>query len=105
MSTPKKDAPAQGSKKEELFVIDFGDKITCTLRRPSRKIVAEALGIMVPMTEGGKPDIIGAGEWILATCWVEGDDRIKDPEGEYVITAAMKAFSLVKLKSAELKKK
>lgn len=75
---------------------------TATLRKPSRKILGQAMGMMVPV--GGQvPDITAAGEWILVNCWVDGDSAIKEDE-DLLLAASMAVMEIIELKVATIKK-
>jgi uncharacterized ubiquitin-like protein YukD len=63
----------------------------------NRNILAFALGKI------SNKDKIGAGEYILANCWVAGDDRLKN-DGKASISAAIEALESVELLDASSKK-
>lgn len=90
------------TKKQELFQITLEGGEKCILRKPNRKVLGEVLSLLSPIG-GQRPDILSAGEWILKTCWEDGDERIKS-EDDLLIAASLKAVELVEIKEAELKK-
>lgn len=79
-----------------------GKTYSCKLSKPSLAVMKHAFTMITP-SEGQKPDIIGAGEKIIASCWIEGDAEIKsDPE--LYIAACIQAVGLVKVREATLAK-
>lgn len=88
------------NQQDETFTIMVEDK-QCVLTKPSRKIIGQALQMVMPGIGSG--DVLQAGEWIINTCWISGDTEIKN-EDDYLIPACMKALELIKFKEATLKK-
>lgn len=76
----------------------------CKLSQPDLGVMKHAYSIMLPMN-GDKGDIIGAGEKILASCWIEGDEEIRTGSDPMVrIAAAMRAATLIKSREATIAK-
>ena len=87
-------------KKKAVYEIEVEGK-KCQLSEISRSTLEVALGLIMQTT--GQPQYIRAGEVILLNCWVSGDDEIKNDES-LLIAASMKAYELIELKEATLKK-
>jgi hypothetical protein len=97
-------AESKNAKKvEETFTLEIEGGLVAKIRKPSRKIVGQALGMVIPMGHGDKPDPLTAGEWVLRTCWIDGDKSILEDE-DNLIAASLKCLDLIKLKEAALKK-
>lgn len=77
------------------------ESLICYLKKPDRATMEVALGLTMSMTKA--PEYIKAGEIIINSCWISGDEEIRTDE-DNLIAAAMQAFTLVNMKSAELKK-
>ena len=58
------------------------------------------MGYAMPIQ--GNPQYIRAGEIILLSCWIEGDEILKTEE--YIIDSAMQAFQIMKGSNGTLKK-
>ena len=83
------------------FTLEIEGK-TCQLRKPSRKVLGQAMSMAVPV--GGQvPDVTQAGEWILRNSWVEGDKEILEDE-DLLLGASMAVMQMVQVKEATLKK-
>lgn len=87
-------------KGKAVYEIEVDGK-KCQLSEISRATLEIALGLI--MTTTSSPQYIRAGEIILLNCWVSGDEEIKKDES-LLIAAAMKAYELIDLKEATLKK-
>lgn len=72
---------------------------SCKLSEISRGTLEIALGMIMKPT----PEYIRAGEIIILNCWIEGDEEIKTND-KLLVPAAMKAYELIELEEAELKK-
>ena len=84
------------------YEIEMDDKKTrCFLRSIDRATLETALGLT--MKTSGHSEYIRAGEVILTSCWVTGDEIIKTNE-DFLMSASMQAFQLIQIKSATLKK-
>ena len=79
-----------------------GKEYSCQLSKPSRQIIGQATGMMMPVN-GQVPDISRAGEWILQNCWIEGDEIIKEDD-DLLFAACMQCMEMVKMKTTTLKK-
>jgi len=84
---------------EYQFVVE--DKIFY-LRRVDRNTLQSAMGDMVPSR--GKPKLIDAGELIINTCWVTGDEEIRTND-LYFVPACLVACGAIEQKAAFFKKK
>lgn len=82
------------------YLIEVEDK-KAYLKAINRATLEVVLGLIMP--SNGDPQYIKAGEIILNTCWVGGDEEIRTDE-EYLNAAAMQAYQLVEIKTASLKK-
>lgn len=93
-------------KKEETFTLsvegESGKEYTCQLRKPSKRILGQATGMMVPVN-GQLPDVSEAGEWILKNCWIDGDEIILEDE-DLLFSASMACMEMTQLRTATLKK-
>ena len=92
-------AKAEHPSIEYQFVVE--DKIFY-LRKVDRNTMQAAMGDMVPSR--GKPRLIDAGELIINTCWVTGDDEIRSND-DYFIPACLQACGAIEQKAAFFKKK
>lgn len=81
---------------KDTFTLTTGDK-KCIINKPNRQIVEACL----PLIADKK--LITAGELIINSCWVSGDEEIKTNE-DYLIPAAIEATDVLQFKNAELKK-
>lgn len=79
-----------------------GTDLVCFLRGVDRGTLEMALGFTIKVT-GGNAEIIRAGETILLTCWVDGDEEIKKDK-KHLITASLAAYRLVNAETGVLKK-
>jgi hypothetical protein len=62
------------------------------------------MALMTPVPQMNKEmDSIGAGQWILETCWIEGDEEIKT-DMDLLIAASLQAVTLVNIYDGEIKK-
>lgn len=92
-------AKAEHPTIEYQFVVE--DKIFY-LRKIDRNTLQSAMGDMVPVR--GKPKLIDAGELIINTCWVCGDEEIRSND-DYFIPACLQACGAIDQKAAFFKKK
>ncbi len=82
------------------YVLEIEGK-KCYLKSITRPVMEQALGLIMPLT--GTPKMITAGELILNSCWISGDEEIKtDPE--LYVDACLNAVQLIERKSSSLKK-
>jgi hypothetical protein len=82
------------------YVLEIEGK-KCYLKAITRPVMEQALGLIMPLT--GSPKMITAGEMILNSCWISGDDEIKtDPE--LYVDACLNAVQLIERKASSLKK-
>ena len=82
------------------YVIEVEGKFAY-LRRIDRGTLEVALGKLQKM--GGDAEYVLAGEIILTSCWVAGDDIIKE-DPDLLVAAALQCNALIETKSATLKK-
>lgn len=87
-------------KKKAIYEIEVEGK-KCQLCKLDRATLEITLGMV--MATNNTPQYIRAGEIILRKCWVSGDKEILDDE-DLLIAAAMKAYELIEIKEASLKK-
>ena len=87
------------SKKAKYEIEVEGKK--CRLTELDRTTLEITLGMIMSTT--GSPQYIRAGEVILRNCWVDGDKEILERD-DLLIAAAMKAYELIEIKEATLKK-
>lgn len=94
------------TKKETTYTLEVigvdGKTYSCQLREPSRKIIGQATGMMMPV--GGQvPDITQPGEYILKNCWISGDEIIMEDE-KLLTGASMQCMEMIQIPTATLKK-
>lgn len=94
------------TKKEVTYTLevegDEGKIYSCILRKPSRQIIGQATGMMMPV--GGQvPDITQPGEYILKNCWISGDEIIMEDD-DLLLAASMSAMEMIQIRTATLKK-
>ncbi len=82
------------------YVLEIEGK-KCYLKSITRPVMEQALGLIMPLT--GTPKMITAGELILNSCWVGGEEEIKTDPVLYV-DACLNAVQLIERKSSSLKK-
>ena len=84
---------------------------TCYLKEMDRGVLERVLSLMAPTK--GDPQYIRAGELIINSCWlddavVEGEkvksDKAIKTDDNLLVAAAMKAFELVDIRTASIKK-
>lgn len=86
----------------ELTIYGDDDKnYTCKLSKPSMAVVEAAMAFVAPTK--GDPQYFQAGKIIINSCWCSGDEEIKEDD-QLFMSACMKAYELIELKDAELKK-
>lgn len=73
----------------------------CILRKPDAGTMRKVMSKMFTMS--GESDFAGAGEAILESCWVGGDNIILEND-DMRIAAAMQAFQLVQMMQGIIKK-
>lgn len=95
----RKDASKEAKKGE--FTLEI-DGYSCQLRKPSRQILGQAMGMVIPVN-GQVPDVTRAGEWILRNCWISGDQEILEDE-DLLLGASMTAMEMTKIKAGTIKK-
>lgn len=92
--------------KTAKFQIDVesgsGETFSCKLSEIDRNTLEVVIGLIMP-TGGEKPQYLRAGEIILNSCWVDGDEQIRKDE-QCLIAASMQAYKLFELKKTTLKK-
>lgn len=86
--------------KNAKFVLEVEGK-KAYLKAISRATLETAMGLIMPTH--GNPRLITAGEIILNSCWISGDEDIKKDE-ELLVEACLQAVSLIERKEASLKK-
>ena len=87
-------------KSKAIYEIEVDGK-KCQLCKLDRATLEITLGMVMATT--GNPQYIRAGEIILRKCWVSGDKEILEQD-DLLIAAAMKAYELIEIKEATLKK-
>jgi hypothetical protein len=89
------------------ILIDANDRdrtYSCTIKKPDLKVMKTVMALMTPVPQMNKEmDSIGAGQWILETCWIEGDEEIKT-DMDLLIAASLQAVTLVNIYDGEIKK-
>jgi hypothetical protein len=89
--------------KFEISVFDDENvEYKCQLSPIDRVVLEIVIGLIMP-TGGEKPKYLQAGELILNSCWVSGDEQIRKDE-QLLISACMSAYKLFELKKTILKK-
>lgn len=78
-----------------------GQEYSCRIKEPGFEEINMAF--MALETKGGKLDIAGAGRVIISTCWVDGDEIIKE-NPKFLFPACLEAWKLVEVYQAEIKK-
>lgn len=74
---------------------------TCFLKAINRQTFGVAMAKAIPAS--GQPDYVGAGEIILFTAWLDGDEELKKDDS-LLLSAAMQAYGLIEIKTSSLKK-
>lgn len=74
---------------------------TCFLKPINRQTFGVAMAKAIPSS--GMPDYVGAGEIILNTAWLDGDEELKKDDS-LLLSAAMQAYGLIEIKTSSLKK-
>lgn len=89
--------------KHELTVVDDeGNELKCQLSDIGRDTLEIVIALIMPSgTE--RPKYLTAGELILNSCWVSGDERIKTDE-QLKISASLAAIKIYEVKKTTLKK-
>ena len=82
------------------FVLEIEGK-TAYLKPISRATMEVAMGLIMPTH--GNPKLITAGEVILNSCWISGDEEIRKDE-DLLIEACLQAVALIERKESSLKK-
>lgn len=83
---------------------DRGKTYECTIKKPDLNVIKTVMALMTPIPEMNKQmDSIGAGQWIIETCWIEGDEEIKT-DVDLLVPASLQAVSLVNIYDAAIKK-
>ncbi len=77
-----------------IFLIEVEDK-KAYLKKPGRKALGAAAVI------GGK-DPMKYNEILLNSCWIEGDEEIREDDGLFLAVSA-KLAELIEIKDAEIK--
>jgi len=90
------------AKYEITVTDDDGVDHTCQLTAIPRTVLEIVIGLIMP-SGGEKPQYLKAGELILNSCWISGDELIRTDE-QMLISAAMSAYKLFELKKTNLKK-
>lgn len=93
---------AKTPKFEIVVTNDDGKEFQCQLSEIGRDVLEIVIGLIMP-TGGEKPKYISAGEIILNSCWVSGDEEIRKDE-QLLIAACMSAYKLFELKKTTLRK-
>ncbi len=78
-----------------------GNKV-CYLKKVNRGTLEIALGFLMKINSNPEP--IKAGEIIINTCWVCGDEEIRSND-DYFMGACLQASGLIEQKSSFLKKR
>lgn len=106
-STTQKDAKekAPSGPGPGTFTIEIDGK-KCHLRPLDRTTFKLALGMVSPGMK--EPRYVDAGQLILNTCWLDGDEELKDdktPANMPInVSACLKACEMIEIKEGELKK-
>lgn len=82
------------------YVLEI-DEYKAYLKPINRAVLETALGMIMPVH--GSPKLITAGEMILNSCWIDGDEIIKTDD-ELLIEACLQCVGLIERKSAQIKK-
>lgn len=90
----------QVAPKGAKYVLEIGE-FKCYLKGLNRAVLETALGLIMPVS--GSPKLITAGEMILNSCWIDGDDEIKNDD-ELLVEACLQCVGLIERKSAIIKK-
>lgn len=86
--------------KGAVYKLQVGD-YSCYLKEISRPVMEIALGMIMPIN--GAPRLITAGEIILNSCWIEGDQEIRTVE-KWLIEASLKCCEMIERQNSELAK-
>jgi hypothetical protein len=93
VATPEQ-IEAWKSKNGEIFEIKVEDAV-CYLKKPDRSVLKA--------TSALEKNPIGAGEIIIANCWLGGDETIKTDDDKFMSVLPF-LFDLIEVKEVELKK-
>ena len=88
-------------KNFELTVYGDDREYKCILKPIDRATLGVALAFVAPIH--GNPDYFRAGEIILNTCWISGDDEIKTDDGLFA-AAAFAVFEMIQVKKTKLQR-
>jgi len=84
-----------------LTISDGEKNYTCKLREP--EFEEYSMSLIALKSVNGKTNIAGAGKFILESCWVEGDDEIRN-NSKLLFNASIFAFELIDFYDGEIKK-
>lgn len=84
------------------YTIVVGDK-KAYLKHPDRGVYERVIPLMTPIPGMAPPDTLKAGNIILLSCWISGDEELKNDD-DYNIPACMAACGLITLKEVSIKK-
>lgn len=74
----------------------------CELREPGFEELAHALMLMT--TASGKANTLLGGRFLIESCWVKGDEKIKK-DTKLLFSAAFEASKLIEVFETNIKKK
>lgn len=89
-------------KYEIIVTDDDGKEYSCKLGSIDRKVLEIVIALIMP-SGGEKPQYLKAGELILNSTWISGDEYIRTDE-QMLISACMSAYKLFELKKTNLRK-
>ena len=92
-----------GGKKAayELTVKGDDKDYKCKLCKPKMAVIETAMAFIIPTR--GEPQYFQAGKIIINSCWVSGDEEIREDD-QLFMSACMQAYELVEMKDTSLKK-
>jgi len=86
----------------EIIIKSAKKEYKCILREPDFDVYSNAMMIL-ERPKGGS-DRLGAGKFVIETCWLSGDEAIK-VDTKLLVSASIPALELLNIWDAELKKK
>lgn len=105
LTTSKPEASVPKGPAKGTYTLEIEGK-SCNLRPLDRSTFKIVLGMVAPGSKD--PRYIDAGQIILNTCWIDGDEALRDDKSEdnalLNCAACLKACEMIDIKEGELKK-
>jgi len=84
------------------FTVTCGNGLQCLIREPTVSESGKILPYLIKIGDND-PDFIKAGNQLIKSCWIAGDDEIRQNE-DLAAEVAFSLLSIVQLKVADVKK-